>query len=177
MANTVILKWDPAVSSYSMSRFLNDIIRGGNVSEWGIRDHEQVKFGDTFYMVKVGNGQTGIVMEGKITSDPDEGGDRSGWGRKICFCDCRAEIMINPDTFGLLSTAKLQDNIPVFEWDGGDSGVILPPKFAAMLEKMWNSYLQENAKEFSSRLEFLKNRKFQNDQLFLSPQLSGKLFS
>ena len=32
---------------------------------------------------------------------------------------------------------------------------------------MWNSYLQENAKEFSSRLEFLKNRKFQNDQLFL----------
>ena len=177
MANTVILKWDPAVSSYGMFRFLDGIVRERNVSEWSIREHEQVKFGDTFYMVKVGSGQTGIVMEGTITSDPEEGDDRSGWGRKICYCDCRAEIMINPDTFKLLSIEKLQDNIPVFEWDGGDSGVILTPKFAAMLENMWNSYLRENAEEFSSRLKLLSSRKLQNDQLFLSPQLSKKLFT
>ena len=176
MANTVILKWNPAVSSYNMVRFLTDIVREENESDWSIWDHEHVRRGDIFYMVKVGSGQTGIVMQGKITSDPQEDEDWSGRGRKTFYCDYRAEIMISPDTFGLLSTAELQDNIPDFEWTGGHAGVILPPESAVVLENMWNSYLQGKAEEFSSRLDLIRRRRFYNDQLFLGRKMSKKLF-
>lgn len=176
MANTVILKWNPAVSSYNMVRFLTDIVQEADESDWSIWDHEHVRRGDVFYMVKVGSGQTGIVMRGKITSDPEAGEDWSGRGRRTYYCDYRAEIMISPDTFKLLSTGELQDNIPDFEWEGGHAGVILPPESAAVLEKMWDAYLQENAEEFSSRLELIRRRKFYNDQLFLSRKTAKKLF-
>ena len=176
MANTVILKWNPAVSSYNMVRFLTDIVQETDDSDWSIRDHEHVRRGDVFYMVKVGSGQTGIVMQGKITSDPEAGEDWSGRGRKTYYCNYRAEIMISPDTFKILSTAELQDNIPGFEWTGGPAGVILEPESAAVLEKMWNSYLQENAEEFLSRLELIRTRRFYNDQLFLGSKMSKKLF-
>ena len=174
MANTVILKWNPAVSSYNLIRFLDDIAQKVHESDWSIWEHERVRSGDTFYMVKVGHGQTGIVMRGKIISDPVTDEDWSGRGRRTFYCDYDAEIMINPDTFRILSSDALRDNIPEFDWTGGHAGVVLNERAAAVLETMWRAYLLENLGEFKSRLELIERRGMLNDQLYIASGLGGE---
>jgi len=171
MANTVILKWNPAVSSYNMIRFLDDIVQEVHESDWSIWEHGRVRTGDTFYMLKVGCGQTGIVMRGKIASDPVADEDWSGRGRRTFYCGYDAEIMINPDAFPLLNSEALRDNIPEFDWMGGHAGVVLPDPAAAVLETMWTAYLRDNMPEFESRLELIEKRNMLNDQLYIDPEL------
>ena len=173
MANTVILKWNPAVSSYNLIRFLDDIAQEVHESDWSIWEHERVRSGDTFYMLKVGNGQTGIVMRGKIVSDPVTDEDWSGRGRRTFYCDYDAEIMLNPDAFRLLGSDALRDNIPGFDWTGGHAGVVLDERAAEVLDTMWNAYLRENLAEFRSRLELMARRGMLNDQLYIAPELLG----
>jgi len=171
MANTVILKWNPAVSSYNMIRFLDDIAQEEYESDWSIWDNERVRTGDTFYMLKVGWGQNGIVMRGKITSDPVADEDWSGRGRLTFYCDYDAEIMIAPDAFRLLDSETLRAGIPDFDWTGGHAGVVLPAPAAKTLETMWEAYLRENMPEFRSRLELIEKRGMLNDQLYIDPEL------
>ena len=176
MKNTVILKWNPAISSYNMIRFLDDIVQNNPESDWSIWEHERVRKGDIFHMLKVGHGQTGIVMQGRITSDPESGEDWSRQGRKTYYSNYKAEIMLGPDVFPLLTSHVLQDNIPDFDWFAGHSGMVLNEKQAEMLDKLWVSYLQENKAEFQSRLDLMECREMLNDQLYLSPALQKKLF-
>ena len=72
---TVIFKWNPAFSSYSMLHYLHDMynLRLSDESDynWSVWDWQQISKGDRFYRVKVGMyGQTGIVASGTITSKP-----------------------------------------------------------------------------------------------------------
>jgi len=175
MKNTVILKWNPAISSYRMIDFLDDIVQNNTKSDWSIREYEKVRKGDRFYMLKVGQGATGIVMRGEITSDPD-GDDWSQQGCKRYYSNYKAEIMINPDTFALLTGEMLQDNIPGFDWSGGHSGMVLDEKQSAVLEQMWKAYLQRSKAEFQSRIELLDRRAMLNDQLYLELELQNELF-
>lgn len=170
MANTVILKWNPAVSSYNLIRFLDDIAQEVCESDWSIWEYERVRSGDTFYMLKVGCGQTGIVMRGKITTDPVPDEDWSGRNRRVYYCNYKAEIMLNPDAFRLLGSEELRDNIPDFDWTGGHAGVVLDERAAAVLETMWEAYLRENLAEFESRLDLIARRNMLNDQLYIAPK-------
>ena len=52
--NCVILKWNPAISSYSMLRFLDNISWTESESDWSIYEYDKVKAGDQFFMLKVG---------------------------------------------------------------------------------------------------------------------------
>jgi len=176
MANTVIFKWNPAISSYSMLEHLQNIAREETDSDWSVWDHEHARRGDVFYMLKVGCGQTGIVMRGKLRSDPFPGEDWSRRGRKVYYADYRADFMINPDTFSILNSEALLDAIPGFDWEGGHSGVILEPEQADVLDRMWNAWLEENKGEFQARFELMERRKMWNDQLYLAQGLRKKLF-
>ena len=177
MANTVIFKWNPAISSYSMHQFLDEILDEDNEGDWSVRDHDRIHAGDRFYMLKVGKGQTGIVKRGVITTDPVTGGDWSGHGRVTYYCDYEAEFMINPDTFSLLTSEELREAIPDFDWFGGHSGVVLNEAQAARLEKLWQEYFLGMMDEFRSRFELLERRdNMVNDQLYLAPEYDEKLF-
>ena len=44
--NCVILKWNPAISSYSMIRFLQNIVWEKNESDWSIYEYEKVQIVD-----------------------------------------------------------------------------------------------------------------------------------
>lgn len=169
-ANTVIFKWNPAISSVSMLDFLRCILQEEADSDWSVWDHERIRRGDTVYMLKVGYGQTGIVMRGKITSDPAAGEDWSGRGRQVFYCRYRADIMINPDAFPLLDGVTLRDNIPGFDWFGGHSGTVPDEKQSEVLARMWENYLTENKAEFRSRLDLIERRGMWNDQLYISPR-------
>jgi len=168
MANTVILKWNPAISSNGMLAFLMEIARADACGDWSIHDHERVRAGDVFYMLKVGKGQNGIVKRGRITTDPVVDADWSGRGRKVYYADYEAEIMINPDAFDLLTSERLKEAIPDFDWFGGHSGVVLDERQAARLESLWEEYVSASQDEFCARLELMARRGMPNDQLYLA---------
>lgn len=152
--STVILKWNPGFSSYTMARFLGDLEKcarsGKDETEmnWSVWDFDKVHVGDTFYMLKVGYGQTGIVARGTLTSEAYAGEDWSWRGRPTKYCNLNFEIMINPDAFPLLDSFALAQAIPDFDWKGGHSGLVLTDEQAERLEGRWSEYLQSQAEYF-----------------------------
>lgn len=151
---TVIFKWNPAFSSYAMKSFLIDLSYCKNDGNdymdfnWSVWDYDKIHKDDEFYWVKVGLGQTGIVGHGTITSDPYEGEDWSGKGRKTFYVNFEPDILINPDALALLTCRELSDAITDFEWDKGHSGLVLNDQQAEKLGCVWAAYLELHKKKF-----------------------------
>ena len=105
--SSVVLKWNPAFSSYSMLSYLYDLynLNKQEISSfnWSVWDYEKIHAGDRYFWVKLGYGAVGIVSAGIITSEPYEGQDWSGKGRKTFYVDFEPEVMINPDTLPILT--------------------------------------------------------------------------
>lgn len=150
--STVILKWNPSFSSYSMFRFLAGIVdlNYGEMENynWSVWDYDKIHKGDRFYWLKVGYGQVGIVGAGTIISEPYEDEDWRGKGRRTFYVDFIPEILINSDALPILSAETLSDYIPDFEWDRGHSGLVLNPQQSAALDELWNAYIEEHRSEF-----------------------------
>ena len=109
---------------------------------WSVWDWENARNGDNFYMVKCGEGRTGIVMKGFFTSDPYEADDWSGKNRQVHYMDYRPTFMIHPNhPKGMLTTQKLEKTIPKFEWNGGHSGRELPDELVGKLDALWEEYI------------------------------------
>lgn len=140
---TYILFWNPDISSYTKERFLNDFAECEGVRNWSFYEHDKVKNGDSFFMVKCGEGKTGIVMRGEITSECYNDIDWSPKGRKnIYYADIETGVCINPwSESHLLSPDILTEAIPDFNWYGGHSGRRLGIADANKLEKLWVKYL------------------------------------
>ena len=120
---TFILKWRPLISSYKMEQFEEEMhyLEYGEFN-WSVHEWEKARSGDNFYMVKVGEGRTGIVMKGFFTSAPYEAADWSGKRRQVHYMDFRPTFYIHPDKCRMITTEELSELIPEFEWDRGHSG-------------------------------------------------------
>ena len=152
---TVILKWNPNFSSYSMYHFLYDVINTNygvtDDFDWSVWDYEKIHEGDKFYWVKLGYGQIGIVGQGVITSEPWVGEDWSGKGRKTYYVNFVPNILINPDALPILTSSTLASRIPDFEWDHGHSGLVLDDTQAEKLDNLWEAFLNEHKDEFETK--------------------------
>ena len=155
LQNTFILMWNPAISNYKIEEFeeqLRDMSEGFyDEFSWAVWDHEQARDGDRFYMVKVGPGTNGIVMSGTFTSEPYKGEDWSGKGRTVFYMEMEIEEMIHPDRCPLLTSERLAEEIPDFEWNGGHSGRILTSEQADKLAILWDQYLKDNSEIYEPR--------------------------
>lgn len=154
--NTIILMWNPTVSSYTMERFESDLkdLYGGWMDDdfnWSVWEYEKVKEGDKFFMVKVGPGTNGIVMAGKFTSEPYKDEDWSGKKRIVYYMDMEVTHMIHPDRCPLLTSEMLTKEIPDFVWTDGHSGQILNDEQAKKLDALWDAYLNGNLDIFEIR--------------------------
>lgn len=154
--NTVILMWNPSISSYTMERFEYDLMEmaaGWGLADfnWSVWDHGKARDGDKFFMVKVGPGANGIVMSGTFSSEPYQGEDWSGRGRTVFYMDMEIREMIHPDRCPLLTSEELSKEIPDFVWDGGRSGQLLTEEQADKLQALWDKYLDDNSFIFEPR--------------------------
>lgn len=109
---------------------------------WSVWEHDRAHEGDRFFLVRVGQGNTGVVMSGYFTSEPYEGEDWSGKGRQTFYMDMCPLYMFHPDKTKILTTKELRQAVPDFEWGGGHSGRLLTPSQAAALEARWEEFLQ-----------------------------------
>ena len=143
---TFILKWNPAISSISMQDHVDGIqmIHTGYFN-WSVYEWERAKMGDRFYMIRVGEGNTGVVMSGIFTSQPYASQD---WNpnrnsRKIYYMDMKPNFIVNPEAQAIITTEQLQDAIPDFEWRKGHSGQLLSSEQAKKLEELFADYIQK----------------------------------
>ena len=101
--------------------------------------------GDRFYMIRVGEGNTGVVMSGVFTSLPyvskDWNPNRNS--RRIYYMDMKPNFIVNPEVQDIITTEQLQDAIPDFEWRKGHSGQLLNPNQARKLEALFDDYIQK----------------------------------
>ena len=147
--NTFILFWNPEISSYTLERLRDDLEHWAHVSNWSVWQHENARYGDRFFMVRCGEGKTGICMSGRFRSEPYRDEDWSGKGREVYYMDLWADTVIDPDYLPILSTDELTKQIPSFDWSGGHSGRLLPEKDAEKLEELWTSFLEQNKQIFN----------------------------
>lgn len=142
--HTFILMWNPAFSSVTMDYHLYCI---ENFDEeqfnWSVYEWEKAHIGDRFYLVRVGEGKTGIVMSGVFTSEPYVAGDwnRQRNSKQIHYMDMQPNFIVNPETMPIITTAQLQEAIPDFEWSRGHSGTLLTDEQARKLEVLFAEYL------------------------------------
>ena len=146
--NTFILFWNPAISSYTMEQMQNDLANWSHVKNWSVWRHRDAHKGDRFFMVRCGEGNTGICMSGHFDSEPYRGGDWSGKRRVVYYMDLQVDTIINSEILPILTTEVLQKQIPSFDWTGGHSGRLLAEKKAEKLEKIWTDFIEQNKRIF-----------------------------
>lgn len=149
---TYILFWNPGFSSYTKRRFLRDFFTNDSVGNWSIYEHDGVMRGDTFYMVRCGEGRTGIVMRGEITSRCYEDVDWSPKKRKsIYYADINPHFNVNPwSEAPMLTPEILTETFPDFNWFGGHSGRRISEEMAEKLDELWFRYLDDNKEMFNA---------------------------
>ena len=164
---TVILKWNPAISSYQMVKYLQELkeMVVEEVSydcDWSVWDYDKIHAGDRCYLVKLGVGQVGVVSSGVITSEPYLDDNWNGTDNKIYWIDYIPDVIINPDTLPILTSEKIAQVIPDFDWFKGHSGMVLDDKQAKAFDELWQTYLSESKELFGNTLLAQKD-----DQLYL----------
>lgn len=142
LQNTFIFIWNLETSDITVENYINSINQFyvGHF-ERKIHEWKEAKMGDRFYIVKVGDGNVGIVMAGTFSSHPYIATNWSGKGRKSYMIELEPSFMINPEVMPLLTIDELDKTIPNFMWRGGYSGRKLEKDQAAALEKIFSNYL------------------------------------
>ena len=148
MKKTIILMWNPYFSSYKMEQFEDELhhLHLGMTTDynWSIHEHDKVEDGDRFYMVRCGQGRTGIVMSGTLVGEPYGGEDWAGRGRKIYYMDMQPDYYVHTDKVPTyVSTEYLLRELPGFDWTGGKAGRVLPAALADKLEDIWTRYTKK----------------------------------
>lgn len=138
---TFILTWNPETSSLS-TRENNECIRTMLVSParyWEVKDFEQVRMGDKFYIVKCGKSNTGIYQCGIIDSNPYPRIEKDG--SVHYYVDLKTTVHINFNEVKILSTKELTKQIPEVDWKDETSGRLLSAESSSKLEALWAQYL------------------------------------
>lgn len=141
---TFIMRWNPEISNYKIVDFehaMEEFYEEGFYYDWSIFDYENVQVGDKFYMLKVGNGNTGIVMSGIIVSLPYKDEDWSGKGRDVRYVRMVPDCMVHPDKTEIVTTQVLDTEMPGVCWNEGHSGVMLDSIQAKKFDELWQNYI------------------------------------
>lgn len=150
--STLILMWNPAESALKMESFVASIPdMYTTYFSWRICEYEKAKCGDRFFLIKCGEGKTGIVMSGICDTRPFADKDWNGLGTPRYSMEMVPNVMIDPESAPMISTKELKKKIPSFDWERFESGRILPPKDALEMEHMWKSFLEKNRKHIDGK--------------------------
>lgn len=162
--NTFLLRWNPAISSYTMSRLDDDMQAWANnwwednEFDWSVHEWQKARIGDRFFMVRVGDGNTGIFAAGRFTSNPVKGDDWSGKGRDIYYMNIEFEAVFHPERTEIITTEELESELPHISWRTGHSGECVDSETADKIELMWRDHIGRNKSIYLPRA--VKNEEY-----------------
>ena len=137
---TYLMSWNPAISSFTEKDYekcVENRMHGMFRMNWSIREWEEARRGDFFYMLRTGDEKAGIVFSGQFTSDPYPGDDWAGSSKRRMYVDMICMNPVEPGTKPSLSLERLQKEIPSSDWTKGHSGILLSDNMAKRLDKIW----------------------------------------
>lgn len=137
---TYLMRWNPAISSFTEKDYekcVENRMHGMFRMNWSIREWEEARRGDFFYMLRTGDEKAGIVFSGQFTSDPYPGDDWGGSSKRRMYVDMICMNPVEPGTKPSLSLERLQKEIPSSDWTKGHSGILLSDNMAKRLDKIW----------------------------------------
>lgn len=140
-AKTYLLRWNPSISSFTEKDYeacVANMQNGMFFIDWSIREWEEARRGDCFYMMRVGDDKAGIVFNGQFISDPYPDDDWAGSTMRRMYVDIVCTNPVKPREVPLLSLNTLQKTIPSIEWGKGSSGVLLSSDVVDALSDLWN---------------------------------------
>lgn len=135
-----ILRWNPAISSFTEDLFLEGIDRlardGAARTSWSLHDWEDVRPGDWALFARVGGedpATDGIAGICRFASLPYEALSWRGDGTTVHYAEIDLRLLNDPASTGLFAAPGLEPLFPTIDWHGGHSGVPVPPHVAAGL--------------------------------------------
>ena len=151
MKKIFILKWNPAFSSTTEEEWAFWKEKENFIyPNWSVHEHEKVDIGDEWFMLKVGDGPTGIVGYGLFSELPRRGGDWRGQGKIRYYAEMALIRLLDSNT-PAITTQELQRDIPDFDWEGGHSGVLLSANDAEKLWNLWEWFEEKHPYEYDYR--------------------------
>ncbi len=136
-----LLYWNPAESNYTWERYTADRDKMGprfNMN-WSINWPEQIHEGDKYYMIRVGQGQTGIVWYGTFNSEPYKDKDVNDKRRKCWYADIIVREAIKPDSSPLVTIDELHYEYPDVDWENMENGQMIAGDIAERLDEIISS--------------------------------------
>ena len=128
----VLLRWNPAISSFTAEDYQNaiDSMENGFFNlNWSVYDWENIHAGDRFFMMNEGGDHPGFVFYGYIISDPYEDEDWAGTEKRRHYVNivcCGARPL---DGDPIITLEQLEKAVPEINWRRGHSGELLPDDF------------------------------------------------
>lgn len=147
--NTFILRWNPAISSYTMGRLDSDMEEWADGYwsddfDWSIHEWQSAHKGDRFFMLRVGEGNTGLFAAGRFTTEPYKSDDWSGKGREVYYMGMEFETIFHPERTEIITSEELRGELPNINWYNGHSGEMLDKESAERLEIIWRDFIGRN---------------------------------
>ena len=137
---TYLMRWNPVISSFTEQDYKDKVANLQNGTfrlNWSIREWEEARRGDIFYMLRTGDNKAGIVFNGQFASDPYPAEDWGGTDKRRMYVDLICTKPVAPNKKPRVSMQKLQELIPDFDWANGHSGALLSDEVADKLEKLF----------------------------------------
>lgn len=137
---TYLMRWNPAISSFTEQDYeecVENAQDGRFLMNWSIYDWEEARRGDMFYMLRTGDDKAGIVFNGYFLSDPYTGDDWAGSTKRRCYVDMVCQNAAEPGEAPAISLKELKEAIPIYAWEEGHSGELLPEDIREMLGELW----------------------------------------
>lgn len=134
-----LMRWNPAISSFTEKDYeecVENSVHGMFRMNWSIREWEEARRGDFFYMLRVGDDKAGIVFSGQFVSDSYPADDWAGSTKRRMYVDLVCMNSAEPGVKLSVTLDKLQKVIPAFEWEKGHSGILIPDDAVMKLDEM-----------------------------------------
>ena len=140
--NTFLMTWDPTSSAYTMADLDADMpiwAKGHwpDDFEWEITEWQRARKGDRFFMVLMGEHNSGIFAAGRFTTDPFVDVDNRYIGLEF-------ETVIHPERCDIITTEELERELSHIDWRNTSSGHMLNKEDAVRMELMWRDYVGRN---------------------------------
>lgn len=134
-----LMRWNPTISSFTAEDYeecVSHMQNGMFRLNWSIREWEEARKGDMFFMLRTGDDKAGIVFNGQFISDPYPADDWNGSVKRRMYVDMICMNPIDPKKKPGISPAQLQKAIPSIDWQQGHSGILLSEDEAAQLDEL-----------------------------------------
>ena len=160
MDKTLLLFWDPLSPHYSMSDFEDDLKEISFTYDmdpllWGINNPKDIEQGIEFLIVKIGEGNCGIVMSGLVLSDSHYDEHNKRYCRRNYKTDCDVALsiseMYHPDRSEIITLEQLQVALPDVPLDGSCNEFILDEGQSRLLSELKARFISDHPDIFEPK--------------------------